>query len=80
MTNEQMAALALFFGAVVFPWFHDLIDVFFHRWYCRKAQYDCDFCHYWTCPAHYCRHKRAAIEERNTKGSSGVADQDSSCR
>ena len=45
----------------------DLVDAGLHAWYCRKAQYNCELCRYWTCPAHYCNRKRAAIEECNTK-------------
>lgn len=82
--TEDVSYLQACVGALTWVLFfsfgRDLLDIALHALCCRNSQYNCDLCRYWACPAHYCRHKRAAIEKRNTNESAGVADQDSSCR
>lgn len=43
---------------------NNLLDFFMQWHYCRKAQFDCEFCKYWSCPVHRCRRER---EKRQPK-------------
>ena len=34
-----------------------IMDFIYQQYCCRKAQFDCEFCKYWPCQAHRCRHE-----------------------
>lgn len=59
--NTNTAILFALLIVLVYSICRDLIDAGLHAWYCRKAQYDCGLCRYWTCPAHYCRHRKEKL-------------------
>ena len=42
-----------------------VIDITLQTKSCRDAQYNCDYCKYWPCPAHYCKRKREQREKNN---------------
>ena len=51
VTFVLFALIAWFAGNVI-------MDFIYQQYCCRKARFDCEFCKYWPCQAHYCRRQR----------------------